>query len=89
MATPTIDNLLLPINVILVLPDEGDKPTTGVIFRRSLRGGGRFQGENGTYPNPIIESDHILFVREITTEVIVDEVEYLAMHENAVVGIIP
>lgn len=81
MASPVINNLILPGSRLLVLPDEGDKPTTGVIFRRSVQGGGRFKGEDG--------SDHVLFCPAMTTEVNVDGVEYLAMQETAVVGLIP
>ncbi|GAG59776.1 unnamed protein product, partial [marine sediment metagenome] len=32
---------------------------------------------------------HILFAKEMATEVNVDGVEYMAMHEHAVVGLIP
>jgi co-chaperonin GroES (HSP10) len=88
MATPIIDNLLLPNIRILVLPDEGETPSTGTIYRRSEMGGGHFVG---SVPgrNPIVESDHILFVREMATEVEIDGIEYMVMHEHAVVGVIP
>ena len=39
--------------------------------------------------NPEITSDHVLFCKEMATEVEVDGVEYMAMHVNAVVGVIP
>ena len=89
MTTPEIDNLLLPDNRILVLPDEGDKPTTGTICYRSTMGGGHFRVGAGNGLGVEVEYDHVLFVREMTSEVEVNEVEYLAMHESAVVGLIP
>jgi len=84
MATPVINNLVLPGSRILVLLDVGSK-TTGVIFRRSEQGGGFFKG--ATLPE--IESAHILFIKEGATPVEIDSIEYMAMHVNAVVGIIP
>ena len=84
MATPIINDLALPDSRILVLLDQ-DSETTGVIFRRSARGGGFFRGSS----DPEIESDHVLFCKEMATRVEIDEVEYWAMHANAVVGIIP
>lgn len=84
MATPIINELALPSSRILVLPDEQSE-STGVIFRRSALGGGFFKGSS----DPEISSDHVLFIKEIATPVEIDEVEYLAMHVNAVVGIIP
>lgn len=84
MATPTINNLTLPGNRILVLLDE-DSQTTGVVSHRSSQGGGLFIGAY----NPIVESAHVLFVKEMATEVKVDGVEYMAMHINAIVGVIP
>jgi co-chaperonin GroES (HSP10) len=86
MAAPTIDNIMLPTHTILVLPDAPDA-TTGVVFRRSKMGGGRFQGMNGSAV-PIPESSHVLFVKEMATEVNVNGVEYLAMYERAIVGLI-
>ncbi len=88
MPTLVINNLLLPENVVLVLPDEGEMPTTGIIKRWSEQGGGRFESAAATSGKSIFY-DHILFVREMTTEVEIDNVEYLAMHEDAVVGLIP
>ena len=88
MATPTIDNLLLPNRRILVLPDEGDKATTGVIFRRSQEGGGNFIGQVNDMTHPV-QANHVLFVREMAVEVQVNSIEYLAMHERAVVALIP
>lgn len=84
----TIDNLVLPKNTILVLPDEGDKPTTGTIFRHSEMGGARFHDADASIGGPT-ENTHVLFVKEMTTDVKIDGVDYLAMHENAVVGLIP
>ena len=85
----TINDLVLPNNVILVLPDEGDKPTTGTIFRRSTMGGGYFKVAFGGVGGSNRNYDNVLFVREMATEVEIDEVEYMAMHTNAVVGLIP
>ena len=84
----TINNLVLPDGRILVLPDEGDKATTGTIARRSLMGGGRFLVGSGSTIGKETEYNHVLFVREMATEVIIDDVEYMAMHQNAVVGLI-
>ncbi len=89
MAAPTIDNLLLPGNTILVLPDEGALPTTGRIFRRSSEGGGHFSTVANGNSGPVKEFTHVLFVRDMTTEVNIDGVEYLSMHISAVVGLIP
>ena len=83
-----IDNLILPDNIILVLPDEGDKPTTGTIFRRSTMGGGHFRVGSGGGLGEESEYNHVIFVREMATEVEVDGIEYMAMHQNAVVGLI-
>ena len=88
MATPIIDNLLLPNNRILVLPDEGDNPSTGIICRRSEMGGGHFV-VSVPGRNPVVEGEHVLFVREMATDVEVDEVQYMVMHDKAVVGVIP
>lgn len=85
MATPIHNDLILPTNRILVLPDEGENPTTGVLFRKSEINGGRFVGS----VTPLLENAHILFVREMATEVEIDDVKYMAMHINAVVGLIP
>ncbi len=86
MAAPVIENLLLPAAIILVLPD-GVGATTGTIFRRSPLGHGHFYGHNGT-SNPLAEQSHILFAKDMAAEVIIDGIEYLAMHINAVVGLI-
>jgi len=87
MAAPTINNIILPKRTVLVLEDAPGE-TTGTIFRHSEMGGARFHDQNGGVGAPA-ENTHILFVREKVTEVIVDGVEYLAMHKNAIVGIIP
>ena len=92
MATPIIDNLLLPRGSLLVLPDVDDKPTTGVIERVSEAEPGRakfFASAGGTSAHPTDVGTHVLFLREMATEVEVDGVEYMAMHVNAVVGLIP
>lgn len=84
MATPVHNDLALPVNRILVLLDEQSE-STGTIFRRSSQGGGHFVGSY----NPVVVSDRVLFVPEMTTVVEIDGQEYQAMHVNAVVGIIP
>ncbi len=89
MTAPVINNLLLPVKTILVLPDEGTLPTTGMIFRRSSEGGGHFSAIANGNSGPVKEFTHVLFVRDMTTEVNVDGVEYLSMHISAVVGLIP
>lgn len=81
MAAPVINNIALPVSRVLVTPDGPDpeEATTGIVFRNSAQGSSSF-GAVGS---------HVLYVREMTTEVVVDSVEYLAMHESAIVGIIP
>lgn len=89
MATPVINELLLPDNRILVLPDPGENPTTGTIFQRSTMGGGRFLVGSGGGLGGESEYNKVLFIREMTTEVEIDGVEYLAMSADAIVGLIP
>ena len=84
MATPIINNLVLPGNRVLVLLDVGSE-TTGTISQVSSRGGGQFVGSF----NPEAGSAHILFAKEMGSPVEIDDVEYVAMHVNAVVGVIP
>lgn len=88
MAAPVIDDLLLPINTVLVLPDAVDA-TTGVVTKRSSEGGGHFRTVANGNSGPIQEYSHILYVKEMSTEVNIESVEYLVMHESAVVGLIP
>lgn len=89
MATPTIDNLLLPNGGFLVLPDAGDKPVTGTITHRSTMGGGHFKVGSGGGLGGENEYAHVFFVREMAAEVEVGGVKYLAMGRDAVVGLIP
>lgn len=81
MAGPIINNLILPLSRILVIPDDPDpeEATTGIVFSKSAQGSSAFCGVDS----------HVLFIKGMTTEVVVDEVEYLAMHESAIVGEIP
>lgn len=88
MAIPVINNLVLPNNTIIVLLDE-DSQTTGTVVERSPMGGGRFRAITGGVGGSDLEYDHVLFAKEMATEVEVDGVEYLAMHQSAVVGLIP
>ena len=88
MATPVINNLILPNNTIIVLLDE-DSQTTGAVVERSPMGGGRFRAITGGVGGSDLEYDHVLFIREMATEVEIDNIEYMAMHTNAVVGLIP
>jgi len=85
MATPVVNDVALPNDRILVLPDEGNQPSTGVIFRRPVSGG-NFWMDNG---NLETRYNRVLFVREMAAEVLIDDTEYLAMHTDAVVGLIP
>ena len=87
MATPEIDNLALPTGVILVLPDSAGS-STGMIFRKSPMGSGPFQSMTGELGGHI-ESNHVLFVEKMATEVKIDGVKYQAMNWRAVVGLIP
>ena len=85
MATPVIDNIVLPNDRILVLPDEGDQPSTGTIYQRPVSGGRFWVGSGGLGS----QYNHILFVREMAAQVEINGTEYLAMHTSAVVGLIP
>ena len=87
MASPIINNLVLPDGRVLVLLDE-DSQTTGMIAKRSPSGGGKFRVAFGGVGGSDREYDHVLFLKEMATEVIIDDVEYMAMHQNAVVGLI-
>ena len=91
MATPVIDNLILPVNRCLVLADE-DSKTTGVIFRKSAQG--FFRLEQGQalideQQSPAVPYDHVLFIKEGAVEVEINGVEYLCMHQSNIVGVIP
>jgi len=88
MASPIIDNLVLPDGRILVLPDE-ESETTGNIVSRSPMGGGRFVVSSGGVGGNEVEYNHVLFVKEGCTEVEIDDVVHLAMHQDNVVGLIP
>jgi len=81
MTTPIHDNLILPDSRVLVLVDALSE-TTGTIFRKSFWGGGQFATRVGV-------SDHVLFVKEAASPVEIDGQEYLAMHTEAIVGVIP
>ncbi len=86
MAAPIINDLALPSSRILVLPDgAAGSSSTGIIFRRSALGGGFFKGSS----DPEIESSRVLYARNMATVVEIDGIEYMAMHVNAVVGLIP
>lgn len=86
MATPVHNDLVLPLGRVLVLPDgPAGSSTTGVVFRRSAQGGGRFKASS----DPEITSNHLLYARDMATVVEIDGIEYMAMHEHAVVGLIP
>ena len=84
----TIDNLVLPHGRILVSPDE-ESDTSGTIVLRSPMGGGRFIVSYGGVGGTETEYSHVLFVKEGCTEVEIDGVDYLAMHQDNVVGLIP
>jgi len=88
MATPIINDLVLPDGRILVLPDANSR-TTGTIVQRSPMGGGVFKVTHGGVGGSDRTYDHVLFVKEVATPVEIDSVEYMAMHVNAVVGVIP
>lgn len=85
MVAPQIDNLILAAsNRVLIKPDAGDNPTTGVIVRRSNVGCGLFQ-----ISDVISNYDHVLFIPELAIEVNIDGEELLIMHVTAVMGLIP
>lgn len=88
MATPIINNLVLPHNCILVELDA-DSQTTGTIIRRSMMGGGQFKAVSDNGSGPEISYDHVLFCKELATEIEIEGLEYLVMHQSSVVGLIP
>ncbi len=61
---------------ILVLPDEGDKLSTGIVTQKT------------DDSNFVAVNDHVLFVRKMAAEVELNGIKYLAMHEDAVAGLI-
>lgn len=88
MGIPTIDNLVLPTNRILVLQDQGSDPV-GVIKQYSTGGGGVFKLGGGVGDDiPEIEYTHVLYVEKMTEKVRINGVVYLAMSEDAIVGLI-
>lgn len=88
MVAPVIDDMLLPVCRLLVLLDE-ESETTGTIVRVSAMGGGRFDSTYIQAQTQPAQHARILFVKEMATEVTIDGVEYRAMTEGAVVGLIP
>ena len=52
-------------------------------------GGGVFKVAFGGVGGSDRMYDHVLFIKEMATPVEVDGIEYMAMHETAVVGLIP
>jgi len=88
MATPIINDLVLADGRIFVLLDA-DSQTTGTIAGRSPMGGGVFKVAFGGVGGSDRMYDHVLFIKEMATPVEVDGIEYMAMHETAVVGLIP
>ena len=88
MATPIINDLVLPDHRIFVLLDA-DSQTTGTIVGRSPAGGGIFKVAFGGVGGSDRTYDHVLFIKEMATPVEVDGIEYMAMHQSAVVGLIP
>ena len=78
---------------LLVLLDEG-KDDRGVIFQSELVGYRglempRIPPEDLDDPWPPIEYyDHVVFVKNMSETVTIDEVEYQAMHRNALVGVL-
>lgn len=92
MAAPIIDNLILNAGRCLVLANSD---STGTIFKVSSQGfrrlveGQPMPDDPLLPPDPAVPYSKVLFVKANTTEVIVDEVEYLAMHQNNIVGVIP
>jgi len=79
---------------VLVLLDDG-KDDRGTIFQSNLMG---YRGleipreppaEPEDPPNPVEYYDHVVFVKNMSETVTIDEVEYQAMHRNALVAVIP
>lgn len=77
-------DFVLPVhNVIVVLPDEGDpsEVNTGTIVRNSAAMGGLFIDEV-----PYKMDNHVIFLREASVGIELDETNYLLMHKSAVLG---
>ncbi len=78
---------LLPYRII-VLPDNG-QGNTGRIVEENLRGNPWLldhpEPENPEDPPPVpVLHDHIVFVKELSTEMEIDSVTHRIMHINAV-----
>jgi len=80
-----LSDFRLPVqNVLIVLPDPGEKPNTGTIVRNSATMYGLFKDEV-----PYEIDNHIIFLREGSVGIELDETNYLLMHKSAVMGAIP
>ena len=77
---------------LLILPDTG-KDDRGVIYKSNLGGWRCLEispepTEPGEFSPQIENYNHIIFIKEMATEIEIDGVTYLAMHRNAIVGIL-
>jgi len=88
MAAPIINNLMLFKTAVLILPDKGNNVTTGTVARTAVTGSANLF-TTAALEHPSDVGTHVLFVRNMSTEVEIDEVEYLAMPIGAIVGITP
>ena len=77
-----LSEFVLPVqDVLIVLPDEGDNPNTGTIVRYSSAMGNLFRGDV-----PYAMNNHVIFHRESTVEIELDDIEYYLMHKSAIMG---
>lgn len=79
-----LSDFALPVqNILIILPDEGDpeEVNTGTVVRNSPSMGGLFKDEV-----PYAIDNHVIFLREATVEIELDETNYLLMHKSAVMG---
>ena len=77
-----LSDFVLPVhNVLIVLPDEGEKPNTGTIVRNSASMGGLFIDEV-----PYVMDNHVIFIKEATVGIELDGTNYLLMHKSAIMG---
>jgi len=80
-----LSDFALPVhNVLIVLPDAGVNPNTGTIVRNSAAMGGLFIDEV-----PYVMDNHVIFIREATVAIELDQTNYLLMHKSAIMGALP
>ncbi len=93
--TPVINNIILPLNVLLILPDSVGA-STGVVVRRELSDDIPHIKEhlisydkNGNIIYVSLLNNHVLFVNNMSEEVKIDGTKYKVVHITGIVGNIP